>query len=138
MFAGAEAIDAEVWAGAGKCAGGEIADFRLIDHGAGGDDSEVRENWVFWVEIGEGVFLVDGALDAAVDFILVGGAPIRGRWEGILFGRFFRGFFGDHGAQRVGFGRWLGNSKAVVGAGCLCLKSHAFLRNDCNSMTSEL
>jgi hypothetical protein len=48
------------------------------------------------VRVGDGVFLVDGTLHAAEDFVLIRGPPIAGGCDGdgsrlfLLRGRFFR------------------------------------------------
>ena len=41
MLAGAQAIDAEIRAGAGILRGGDVADFGMVGHAAGGMDFEV-------------------------------------------------------------------------------------------------
>ena len=58
---------------------GEIAYLDLVGHAAGGCDGEGGEDRVLRVEVGDGVFLVDGALGAAVDFVLI---RVRQSWAG--------------------------------------------------------
>ncbi len=96
MLAGSETVAAEVGAAARKGTRLDIADFHLVGHAAGRFYGEGGEDRVLGVEVDDGMFFVDGALGAAVDLILVGGAPVscgRDR-DGIglfLFCRFFGG-----------------------------------------------
>lgn len=52
---------------------------------------------MFRVEVGDGVFFVDGALGAAMDFLLIGRTPITRGWDGdwvrLLLRRLFSGGF---------------------------------------------
>ena len=83
-------------AGAGEIASGEVADFNLIDHAAGGLDAEDGENGVCRIEVLDCVFFIAGALDAAVDLVLVGGAPVAGGRLGDRVGFLLFGLFRGH------------------------------------------
>jgi hypothetical protein len=106
VFAGAEAGGAEVRAGAGKSAGGQVADLDLIGQTAGGSHREGGEDGMGFVEGMDRVFFIAGTLDAAEDFHFVGRAPVAGGWLGNRLRLFSGGFFRGHG----GNGRWSGIS----------------------------
>jgi hypothetical protein len=118
VLAGAEAGGAEIRAGAGKRTVGEVADLDLIDHAAGRLHLEGGEDRVLGMEIGDRVFLVAGALDAAEDFVPIRGAPVGGGRQGDGGGFLFCGFPGGHNEAEdsISVDRWQ-SSKHAAGGG---------------------
>lgn len=102
VFAGAEAVDAKIGAGAGEAARGEVANFDLVAEAAGRVDGEVGKNGMRGIEVFDAGFFLFGAKAAFQEFVLVGGAPVGGGRE-LGGGGFFRAASGGgHGGERTG------------------------------------
>ena len=97
MLAGAQAIDAEIRAGAGILRGGDVADFGMVGHPTGGMDFEVRKNGLGGVEVFDAEGFLASADAALENFVLVGCSPITRWWE-------FRGGVFFCGALHAGWG----------------------------------
>jgi hypothetical protein len=81
MFAGAQAVDAEINAGAEAEALAQTTDLYSISHAASGTDPEVREDGVIAAYLGNAERFQPSAEPALVDLVRIGGSPVMSGWN---------------------------------------------------------
>ena len=81
VFAEPQAIDTKIHAVANGMLRRQIAYFDRVGQAACGFDSEIGEDGMLRVGVGNDEHFLTRALAALVDFVGVGGAPVVGWWE---------------------------------------------------------
>ena len=103
VLAGAEAVDLVVRAAAGVVALGEGPDLDLVGGARLGGDAEGPEDGMAGFERLHGERLAGRPLPAALDLVLVGGAPALGRWSSGFLAASGGGSRGGSGSRHAGF-----------------------------------